>query len=155
MEEVSVNLTPLIDVVFLLLIFFMVSTTFTRETQLSIDLPEATGQARETVDTEIEILIDEAGQYKDEVTTWANMRNPDSLFMASSWSRGVLASHYTQRRPYSALWTSDRGSERWKSHLFDGQDVWLDRLTPPLAADLDEAGYTTQSVGTWWRAQRL
>ena len=41
LEEVSVNLTPLIDVVFLLLIFFMVSTTFTRETQLSIDLPEA------------------------------------------------------------------------------------------------------------------
>jgi len=40
-EEVSVNLTPLIDVVFLLLIFFMVSTTFSRETQLQIDLPEA------------------------------------------------------------------------------------------------------------------
>jgi biopolymer transport protein ExbD len=40
-EEASVNLTPLIDVVFLLLIFFMVSTTFTRETQLKLDLPEA------------------------------------------------------------------------------------------------------------------
>ena len=64
MEEVSVNLTPLIDVVFLLLIFFMVSTTFTRETQLSVDLPEATGQARETRDNEIELLIDEAGQIR-------------------------------------------------------------------------------------------
>lgn len=63
-EEVSVNLTPLIDVVFLLLIFFMVSTTFTRETQLSVDLPEATGQARETRDNEIELLIDEAGQIR-------------------------------------------------------------------------------------------
>ena len=63
-EDVSVNLTPLIDVVFLLLIFFMVSTTFTRETQLSIDLPEAMGQARETKDAEIEILIDESGQYR-------------------------------------------------------------------------------------------
>ena len=31
-EEVSINLTPLIDIVFLLLIFFMVSTTFQRET---------------------------------------------------------------------------------------------------------------------------
>ena len=64
LEEVSVNLTPLIDVVFLLLIFFMVSTTFTRETQLSIDLPEASGQPRETMDGEIEILIDESGQYR-------------------------------------------------------------------------------------------
>lgn len=60
-EEVGINLTPLIDVVFLLLIFFMVSTTFTRETQLSIDLPEAQGQPREADDREIEILIDEAG----------------------------------------------------------------------------------------------
>lgn len=63
-EEVGVNLTPLIDVVFLLLIFFMVSTTFTRETQLSIDLPEATGVLRETEEKQIEILIDEAGSYR-------------------------------------------------------------------------------------------
>lgn len=63
-EELSVNLTPLIDVVFLLLIFFMVSTTFTRETQLSVDLPEATGLARDEVDQQVEILIDESGQYR-------------------------------------------------------------------------------------------
>jgi biopolymer transport protein ExbD len=63
-QEVSVNLTPLIDVVFLLLIFFMVSTTFTRETQLSIDLPEAEGQPRDTSVDEIEILIDESGTYR-------------------------------------------------------------------------------------------
>lgn len=45
-EEVSVNLTPLIDVVFLLLIFFMVSTTFTRETQLKLELPQAASGQR-------------------------------------------------------------------------------------------------------------
>jgi biopolymer transport protein ExbD len=64
LEEVSINLTPLIDVVFLLLIFFMVSTTFTRETQLSIDLPEATGEPRQSDLEEIEILIDESGSYR-------------------------------------------------------------------------------------------
>lgn len=64
LEDVSINLTPLIDVVFLLLIFFMVSTTFNRETQLSIDLPEASGAAREVDREEIEILIDETGQYR-------------------------------------------------------------------------------------------
>jgi biopolymer transport protein ExbD len=63
-EEVGINLTPLIDVVFLLLIFFMVSTTFTRETQLSIDLPEAEGKVRQASDNQIEILIDEAGSYR-------------------------------------------------------------------------------------------
>ena len=64
MDDVSINLTPLIDVVFLLLIFFMVSTTFTRETQLSIDLPEASGSPREAPGEQIEILVDESGQYR-------------------------------------------------------------------------------------------
>ncbi len=40
-EAMQINLTPLIDVVFLLLIFFMVSTSFNREAQLSVDLPSA------------------------------------------------------------------------------------------------------------------
>jgi biopolymer transport protein ExbD len=63
-DEVGINLTPLIDVVFLLLIFFMVSTTFTRETQLSIDLPEAQGTPLETAEEQIEILVNETGNYR-------------------------------------------------------------------------------------------
>ncbi|WP_421862782.1 ExbD/TolR family protein [Motiliproteus sp.] len=62
-EEVNVNLTPLIDVVFLLLIFFMVSTTFTKETHLQIDLPQASA---EPVDAEllvIDIAITAEGRF--------------------------------------------------------------------------------------------
>ncbi|WP_422133330.1 MULTISPECIES: ExbD/TolR family protein [unclassified Endozoicomonas] len=63
-EEVSLNLTPLIDVVFLLLIFFMVSTTFTKETQLAIDLPEASGEQSASVEkTQVEITISREGHY--------------------------------------------------------------------------------------------
>jgi len=62
-EEVSVNLTPLIDVVFLLLIFFMVTTTFSRESNLLINLPEASGHQSEQQAAEIEILISESGTY--------------------------------------------------------------------------------------------
>lgn len=40
-DETGIELTPLIDVVFLLLIFFMISTTFTKETSLKINLPDA------------------------------------------------------------------------------------------------------------------
>ncbi|MCO5787519.1 biopolymer transporter ExbD [Pseudomonas sp. G11-1] len=63
-EEVGVNLTPLIDVVFLLLIFFMVSTTFTRETQLKLDLPEsASGEPVENQNLEqIEVLVSATGE---------------------------------------------------------------------------------------------
>lgn len=60
-EEVSVNLTPLIDVVFLLLIFFMVSTTFTNETQLTIDLPKSFGEPMQKSQRQIEIGIDKNG----------------------------------------------------------------------------------------------
>lgn len=62
-EEPDVNLTPLIDVVFLLLIFFMVSTTFTQESEISIDLPEAKGKLESTERTVVEISIDAQGRY--------------------------------------------------------------------------------------------
>ncbi len=62
-HEASVELTPLIDVVFLLLIFFMVSTEFIRETELKIDLPEASGNPPQTPDEVIEVTVDRAGDY--------------------------------------------------------------------------------------------
>lgn len=62
-NDVDVNLTPLIDVVFLLLIFFMVSTTFTRETHLSIDLPEASGESQPVQPEQIEITVTKGGEY--------------------------------------------------------------------------------------------
>lgn len=59
----DINLTPLIDVVFLLLIFFMVSTTFTKETHLKLDLPEAEGQAASAPEAKIEVLVTAQGGY--------------------------------------------------------------------------------------------
>ncbi len=62
-QELDVNITPLIDVVFLLLIFFMVSTTFDRQSELQIELPEATGERSESKQLEIEIFINTTGQF--------------------------------------------------------------------------------------------
>jgi biopolymer transport protein ExbD len=59
----EINLTPLIDVVFLLLIFFMVSTSFTKETHLKVDLPQANGQPSSELPEQIEILIAVDGSY--------------------------------------------------------------------------------------------
>ena len=58
--EVSINLTPLIDVVFLLLIFFMVSTSFSELTQLVVELPEAEG-APATNDEALILNVDVSG----------------------------------------------------------------------------------------------
>ena len=61
-DAVEINLTPLIDVVFLLLIFFMISTTFIKENRLGITLPEASKQPPSTQDL-LEIVIDREGHY--------------------------------------------------------------------------------------------
>jgi biopolymer transport protein ExbD len=62
-EEPTVDLTSLIDVVFLLLIFFMVSTTFERESVLKVDLPEASEVAdREDIPDTLELVIDSDGR---------------------------------------------------------------------------------------------
>ena len=61
--DTTVELTPLIDVVFLLLIFFMVSTSFIRETQFKIDLPEAAGELQVTEGAPLEISISADGEY--------------------------------------------------------------------------------------------
>ena len=57
------EITPLIDVVFLLLIFFMVSTTFVRETALAVDLPNADGVAQALGSAIIEVRVSAAGAY--------------------------------------------------------------------------------------------
>ena len=71
-QEVEVNLTPLIDVVFLLLIFFMVSTTFTKDTQLSIDLPEADGAPARVADKIVEVTVTRTGAYAVNGTALVN-----------------------------------------------------------------------------------
>ncbi|MBM87430.1 MAG: biopolymer transporter ExbD [Gammaproteobacteria bacterium] len=62
-DDPSINITPLIDVVFLLLIFFMVTTTFSRENRLLVNLPEADAEAVESQTTQIEIIVAEGGDY--------------------------------------------------------------------------------------------
>jgi biopolymer transport protein ExbD len=73
-SEVSVNVTPLIDVVFLLLIFFMVSTTFTKESHLTLELPEADGEQQLEQIESVEIVISAKGQYVVNGQTLVNNR---------------------------------------------------------------------------------
>jgi biopolymer transport protein ExbD len=62
-SEPDVNITPLIDVVFLLLIFFMVSTTFERESEIEVTLPEAAIDAPVEEEFVIEVTINAQGTY--------------------------------------------------------------------------------------------
>lgn len=62
-ERVEINLTPLIDVVFLLLIFFMVSTTFDRHAKLKVSLPESSAKASLQQTEPLVLSIDAKGNY--------------------------------------------------------------------------------------------
>ncbi|SEI76711.1 biopolymer transport protein ExbD [Allopseudospirillum japonicum] len=64
-EDIQVNLTPLIDVVFLLLIFFMVSTTFKDSQALDLVLPQASRQVEQPIEMQIfELQISAQGAYQ-------------------------------------------------------------------------------------------
>ena len=63
-KSLEISLTPMIDVVFLLLIFFMVTTTFSKETMIKVQLPQADGQEAERTDEQVlAVTIDKSGQY--------------------------------------------------------------------------------------------
>ena len=62
-DDAPINLTPLIDVVFLLLIFFMVSTTFQHRSELNIELPEASAERPEREADPVEVSIDAEGRF--------------------------------------------------------------------------------------------
>ncbi|MGR8940149.1 MAG: ExbD/TolR family protein [Gammaproteobacteria bacterium] len=59
----EISMAPMIDVVFLLLLFFMVTTTFNRQTQVKIKLPEAAGPEAEAIPKSVTLVIDADGLY--------------------------------------------------------------------------------------------
>ena len=61
-ESPLVDLTPMIDVVFLLLIFFMISTTFVETSGLSIKLPEASTTIADLEPKEVKVYLSKEGQ---------------------------------------------------------------------------------------------
>lgn len=62
-RDVNLDLTPLIDVVFLLLIFFVVTTGFLQEALLSVELPKAEGDVYRQEQESIRVVVNRAGEY--------------------------------------------------------------------------------------------
>lgn len=60
-DELNINLTPLIDVILTLIIFFMISTRFNRDTQIELNLPEAEGPQMAVEQQIVEISVDASG----------------------------------------------------------------------------------------------
>jgi len=62
-DEPEINLIPLIDVLLVVLIFLMVTTTYARFSELQINLPEAKGDAAKEAPMQINVGVDHDGGY--------------------------------------------------------------------------------------------
>ncbi|MDA1116718.1 MAG: biopolymer transporter ExbD [Proteobacteria bacterium] len=62
-EHLEINLVPMIDVMLVILIFLMISTTYSKYTELQINLPSADAERQLERANEISILVDAQGQY--------------------------------------------------------------------------------------------
>jgi len=62
-NDVTIELVPLVDVVLVLLLFFMVSTTFIRQTELKVALPEAKAEPQQIDNEVVQVAISADGEY--------------------------------------------------------------------------------------------
>ena len=62
-EPLEINLVPLIDVMMVILIFLMITTTYNRYSELQINLPSADADKQLERSNEIAVLVNAQGQY--------------------------------------------------------------------------------------------
>jgi biopolymer transport protein ExbD len=62
-EPLEINLVPLIDVMMVILIFLMITTTYSKYTELKINLPSADAEKQLERSNEISVLVNAQGQY--------------------------------------------------------------------------------------------
>jgi biopolymer transport protein ExbD len=62
-EALEINLVPMIDVMLVILIFLMITTTYSKYTELQINLPTAEADKQLERSNEVAVLVDARGQY--------------------------------------------------------------------------------------------
>jgi len=87
-EQPDINLTSLIDVVFLLLIFFMITTTFQHSTALKVALPQADNADQEQTAETVMLTISADGQFAiDDSVLGGNDLDTVRAALASRWEQ--------------------------------------------------------------------
>ncbi|MGW8312368.1 MAG: ExbD/TolR family protein [Desulfuromonadales bacterium] len=102
-DEPRIDLTPMVDVVFLLLIFFMISTTFVETPGISIKLPESSAQTVDREPKEIKVYLSREGDiyYHERKISLADYR-------------ALLAEHQAEAALTTVLLLADKDSRHGK-----------------------------------------
>ncbi|MEW6562081.1 MAG: biopolymer transporter ExbD [Pseudomonadota bacterium] len=91
-EEPEINLIPMIDVLLVILIFLMVTTTYAKYAELQINLPQATGETAETQNNQISVAVDASERY-------AINGNPVAFSQVESLAEALKKSAGSQKDP--------------------------------------------------------
>ncbi len=86
-DDLEINLIPLIDVLLVILIFLMVTTTYARFSELQINLPEAKGDSAKEMPAQVTVNVDDRGSYAVNTTSVA-YAGVDSLVQALKTAAG-------------------------------------------------------------------
>src|SRR5690606_5960161 len=97
-DEAEINITPMLDVVFIMLIFFIVTTSFVKETGVEISRPSSS-QAKEVKKGNILVAI------KDDGAIWINKQQVDIRAVRSRVER-----MHAENPEANAVIIADRGS---------------------------------------------
>lgn len=62
-EDIHINLTPLIDCLLFILVILLLTTTFTQQSRINLSLPDAQGVPPKQYDQKLEVMVDSSGHY--------------------------------------------------------------------------------------------
>ncbi|AWL29152.1 biopolymer transporter ExbD [Acinetobacter defluvii] len=62
-EDLHINLTPMIDCLLFILVFLLLTTTFTQQSRINLSLPDAQGVPPKDYQHKIEVVVDSSGHY--------------------------------------------------------------------------------------------
>ena len=62
-EDIHINLTPLIDCLLFILVILLLTTTFTQQSRINLSLPDAQGVPPKQYDQKVEVMVDSSGHY--------------------------------------------------------------------------------------------
>lgn len=62
-EEIHINLTPMIDCILFILVILLLTTTFQQQSRLNLSLPDAQGVPPKEFNHKVEVMVDSTGHY--------------------------------------------------------------------------------------------
>ena len=106
--EPEINLIPFIDVLLVVLIFLMISTTFTRYQELAITLPSANGSEAQVESKQIHIAVGRDGRFaiNGKVTDASQLSNAVTQLNANGSANSQVNIDADAKAPYQSVMTA-------------------------------------------------